>query len=99
MAVRVGEHGAEVVGPELRALGRLAVRHRGGAGVERGGRGSGAPLPGRRQFDFILVVVVADMAAYEAFTRDHLLSDANVRSFTTHVALGRIKTGLTLAVR
>ena len=51
------------------------------------------------QFDFILVVVVADMAAYEAFTRDHLLSDENVRSFTTHVALGRIKTGLALAVR
>lgn len=50
------------------------------------------------QSDFILVVVVADMAAYEAFTRDHLLSDANVRSFTTHVVLQRVKTGLALPI-
>jgi Lrp/AsnC family transcriptional regulator, leucine-responsive regulatory protein len=50
------------------------------------------------QSDFIVVVVVADMAAYEAFTRDHLLSDPNVRSFTTHVVLRRVKTGLALSV-
>lgn len=41
--------------------------------------------------DFILVVAVADMAAYEAFTREHLLSDPNVRSFTTHVVMKRVK--------
>ena len=41
--------------------------------------------------DFILVVAVADMAAYEAFTREHLMSDPNVRSFTTHVVMKRVK--------
>lgn len=50
------------------------------------------------QSDFILIVVVSDMAAYEAFTRDYLLSDPNVRSFTTHVVLGRVKTGLALSL-
>jgi Lrp/AsnC family transcriptional regulator, leucine-responsive regulatory protein len=43
------------------------------------------------QADFFLVVATADMAAYEAFTREHLMSDANVRSFTTHVVMRRIK--------
>lgn len=41
--------------------------------------------------DFIIVVAAADMAAYEAFTREHLLSDPNVRSFTTHVVMKRVK--------
>lgn len=50
------------------------------------------------QFDYIAVVVVADMAAYDAFTREHLLSDPNVKSFTTHVAFSRVKTGLGLAI-
>ena len=43
------------------------------------------------QADFMLVVVARDMAAYEAFTREHLLSDANVESFTAHVVLSRVK--------
>lgn len=43
--------------------------------------------------DYVLVVLVPDMAAYEIFTREHLLSDDNVRSFTTHVVMDRIKTG------
>jgi len=51
------------------------------------------------QFDFIAIVVVADMAAYDAFTRAYLLADANVKSFTTHVAFSRIKTGLALAIQ
>jgi DNA-binding Lrp family transcriptional regulator len=49
-------------------------------------------------FDFIAIVVVADMAAYDAFTRAYLLSDPNVKSFTTHVAFSRVKTGLALAI-
>lgn len=49
-------------------------------------------------FDFIAIVVVADMAAYDAFTREYLLSDPNVKSFTTHVAFSRVKTGLALAI-
>ncbi|MBL8301087.1 MAG: Lrp/AsnC family transcriptional regulator [Rhodanobacteraceae bacterium] len=46
------------------------------------------------QNDFVLIVLVADMQAYEAFTRRSLLADSNVRSFTTQVALERVKTGL-----
>lgn len=46
------------------------------------------------QADFVLVVAVEDMAAYEAFTREHLLNDANVRSFTTHVVLRALKRSL-----
>jgi Lrp/AsnC family transcriptional regulator, leucine-responsive regulatory protein len=50
------------------------------------------------QADFILVVVAADMAAYEAFTRNSLLDDDNVRSFTTHVVLDATKTGVGLPI-
>lgn len=46
------------------------------------------------QSDFMLVVLAADLAAYEAFTRTALLADDNVRSFTTHVVLERVKVGL-----
>ena len=46
------------------------------------------------QADFVLVVLAADMEAYEQFTRRHLLDDPNVRSFTTHVALERVKSGV-----
>lgn len=46
--------------------------------------------------DFVLVVLQPDMAAYEAFTREHLLSDGNVRSFTTHVVMEAAKTGTTI---
>lgn len=51
------------------------------------------------QSDFVLIVLVSDMQAYDAFTRRALLDDANVRSFTTHVALERVKTGVGLALR
>ena len=46
------------------------------------------------QTDFVPVVAVPDMAAYEAFTREHLLADANVRSFTTHAVLRSLKRSL-----
>lgn len=48
--------------------------------------------------DFILIVLASDLAAYEAFTRRALLSDPNVRSFTTHVVLDRVKVGLTVPI-
>jgi Lrp/AsnC family transcriptional regulator, leucine-responsive regulatory protein len=51
------------------------------------------------QSDFMLVVLVESMQAYDAFTRRALLDDTNVRSFTTHVALERIKTGSQLPLR
>lgn len=48
------------------------------------------------QADFVLVVVTADVAAYEAFTREHLLADPNVKAFTTHVVMKSVKSGLQL---
>lgn len=37
--------------------------------------------------DYILMVIVPDLAAYDAFCKACLLNDANVRSFTTHIVL------------
>ncbi|NRF70287.1 Lrp/AsnC family transcriptional regulator [Aquincola sp. S2] len=48
--------------------------------------------------DYVLVVIVPDLAAYDAFCADCLLHDANVRSFTTHVVLDAAKRGGGLAV-
>ncbi|MEP7156177.1 MAG: Lrp/AsnC family transcriptional regulator [Betaproteobacteria bacterium] len=44
--------------------------------------------------DFILIVLSRDMAHYELFTRQMLLDDANVQSFTTHVVMDRVKAGM-----
>lgn len=44
--------------------------------------------------DFMLVVVVESMAAYEAFTRRAFLDGGNVRKFRTFVAMDRVKEGL-----
>jgi DNA-binding Lrp family transcriptional regulator len=46
------------------------------------------------QGDFVLIVLAPDLAAYEAFTRRAFLADKNVKSFTTHVVLERIKVGV-----
>ena len=48
--------------------------------------------------DFILVVRVASMAGYEQFTREALVSHDNVAKFTSYVALGEVKSGLSLSV-
>jgi len=48
--------------------------------------------------DFILVVLARDMADYEDFTRRVLLADRNVKSFTTHVVLERVRVGMTTAI-
>lgn len=46
--------------------------------------------------DFVLVVQVASLEAYEQFTRDALASHDNVVRFTSYVALGEVKAGLAL---
>jgi Lrp/AsnC family transcriptional regulator, leucine-responsive regulatory protein len=48
--------------------------------------------------DFILIVRVASMAAYEQFSRDVLLSNKNVAKFTSYVALTEVKSGLALSI-
>lgn len=44
--------------------------------------------------DFVLVVAVPSMAAYEAFTRRMFFGNDNVRRFRTLVAMDRVKVGL-----
>ena len=46
--------------------------------------------------DFILVITVADMGAYEALTRKLFFDSNNVRKFRTFVAMDRVKVGLTV---
>lgn len=41
--------------------------------------------------DYVLVVIVPDLAAYDTFCKACLLHDANVRSFTTHIVLDAAK--------
>jgi Lrp/AsnC family transcriptional regulator, leucine-responsive regulatory protein len=48
--------------------------------------------------DFILVVRIASMAGYEQFTREALVSHDNVAKFTSYVALGEVKSGLSLDI-
>lgn len=48
--------------------------------------------------DFILVVRVASMGAYEQFTRDALLAHDNVSKLSSFVVLEEVRSGLKLAL-
>ncbi len=48
--------------------------------------------------DFILIVRVPSMSAYEQFTREALVNHDNVAKFTSYVALGEVKSGLALNI-
>lgn len=48
--------------------------------------------------DFMLVVVVDSMAAYEDFTRRTFFQDGNVRKFRTFVSMDAVKTGMALNI-
>lgn len=50
------------------------------------------------EVDFMLVVLVPSMTAYEALTRRLFFADANIRKFRTFVAMDRVKAGLTVPV-
>ena len=50
------------------------------------------------QADFVLVVLARDMDAYDAFTREVLTANANVRKFTTQVVLERAKVNLDVPI-
>lgn len=41
--------------------------------------------------DYVLIVVVENLAAYDAFCNACLLHDTNVRSFTTHIVMDEAK--------
>lgn len=48
--------------------------------------------------DFVLVIVVPSMTAYEALTRRLFFSNNNVKRFRTFVVMDRVKVGLTVPV-
>ena len=48
--------------------------------------------------DFVLVVIVPTMAAYEALTRRLFFGNNNVKRFRTFVAMDRVKVGLTVPI-
>ncbi|WP_349740574.1 Lrp/AsnC family transcriptional regulator [Roseateles cavernae] len=48
--------------------------------------------------DYVLVIVVADLPAYEAFCAACLLHDANVRSFKTQIVLDAVRRAGPLAI-
>jgi DNA-binding Lrp family transcriptional regulator len=49
-------------------------------------------------FDFLLVLAVADMTEYERLTRELFFVAGNVKSFQTHVAMQRAKVSLQVAI-
>lgn len=46
--------------------------------------------------DFVLVIVVATMADYEAFTRRLFFENINVKRFRTFVSMERVKVGMAI---
>jgi Lrp/AsnC family transcriptional regulator, leucine-responsive regulatory protein len=46
--------------------------------------------------DFVLIVSARDMASYEAFTREFLYNNADIRGFKTTVVMDRIKASFEL---
>lgn len=50
------------------------------------------------EVDFVLVVNVADMAEYEALTRELFFTDAKIKNFRTMVAMERSKVSLAVDV-
>lgn len=50
------------------------------------------------EIDFMLVIVVPSMEAYESLTQRLFFRDRNIRKFKTYVSMDRVKTSLALAV-
>ena len=50
------------------------------------------------EVDFMLVVLVPSMAAYEALTRRLFFANPNIRKFRSFVAMDRVKTGLAVPI-
>ncbi|GAB5469346.1 MAG: Lrp/AsnC family transcriptional regulator [Rhodospirillales bacterium] len=50
------------------------------------------------EVDFILVVVVKDMSAYEAFTQEYFFSMPQIEKFKSSVVMDRVKADLSISV-
>ncbi|NDL66032.1 Lrp/AsnC family transcriptional regulator [Acerihabitans arboris] len=48
------------------------------------------------EYDFILTVVCRDLQDYERFTQEAIMTEPNVRSFTTWVVMDKVKVGTAL---
>jgi DNA-binding Lrp family transcriptional regulator len=48
--------------------------------------------------DFLLIVVVPDMAAYETFIAAHFFDDPDIKRFESFVVMDRVKAGMAIAV-
>ena len=49
-------------------------------------------------YDFVLIVNTASMSEYDAFAKEHLGDNPNVKHFYTHVAMERVKVGYSLPI-
>lgn len=43
------------------------------------------------EIDFVLLVTVQNMQDYEYFCQRYLYSDTNIKNFTTHISMNRVK--------
>jgi len=50
------------------------------------------------EMDFILIIVVPSMVAYEQLTKKLFFDNANVKRFRTFVTMDRVKVGLTIPI-
>lgn len=50
------------------------------------------------EVDFILIVSVDSMSDYETFTNNFLFNNKNIRRFSTHVVMDRVKVGLAVPI-
>lgn len=50
------------------------------------------------EFDFLLIISVADMAEYEQLSHRLFFNEPNIKRFQTVVAMDRVKTGLQVVV-
>lgn len=49
-------------------------------------------------YDFVLIINTRDMQEYDAFARQHLADNANVKHFYTHVVMDKVKLGYSIAI-
>lgn len=50
------------------------------------------------EVDFVLIITVPDMSAYEELTRKLFFSNSNVKKFRTFVTMDRVKVGLSIPI-
>lgn len=49
-------------------------------------------------YDFVIVVNTRDMHHFEAFSKKHLMDNANLKHFYTHVVMDRVKVGFGVVI-